>query len=460
MRRSAAMATGIGALAIAAVAAAADAGIEQLLRPASGGSLTVPGTGRDQLLAVPEGLTAEQRAVRRRGEAFFNTPFVPAPSAATLRDGLGPLFNSASCESCHNNLGRGQSPAAGGLSSTSVVVQFSWRDEGGRRRPHPAYGSNLNPLAIDGVAPEGQLHVEYETVTGRYADGAEWVIRRPRHAIVDLAYGPLDGNTTFSPRMTPAAIGMGLLEAVPDASILALADPGDLDGDGISGRPNWLAGADGRRRLGRFGWKANQPDVRAQTVAAFSAEQGVTSPDLPMSSCTSVQEACLSRPDGGTPEIGEQDLQALLLFMQTAPVPARRDLDSPAVRRGAEVFRRAGCDACHVPTFTTGDTALDVLANQRIHAYTDLLLHDMGPGLADGRPDHEATGSEWRTPPLWGIGRAAEIGTRPAYLHDGRAQSLAEAVLWHGGEAEPSRQAFIAASPGDRAALLAFLDSL
>jgi len=243
MRRCAALVIGIGATALAAVAAASDAGIERLLRSASGGALTVPSVGRDQLLAVPDGLTAEQRATRRRGEAFFNTPFVPAPSAATLRDGLGPLFNSASCESCHNNLGRGQPPAAGGLPSTSVVVQFSWRDEAGHWRPHPTYGSNLNPLAIDGVAAEGQLHVEYETVQGRYADGTEWTIRRPRHTIVDLAYGPLDGNTRFSPRMTPPVIGMGLLEAVPDASILALADPEDHDGDGISGRPNWIVGA-------------------------------------------------------------------------------------------------------------------------------------------------------------------------------------------------------------------------
>jgi CxxC motif-containing protein (DUF1111 family) len=460
MRRSAALVTVIGATALAPVAAASDAGIEQLLRSASGSALTVSSVGRDQLLAAPNSLTAEQGAARRRGEAFFNTPFVPAPSAATLRDGLGPLFNSASCESCHNNLGRGQPPSAGGLPSTSVVVQFSWRDEAGRWRPHPTYGSNLNPLAIDGVVAEGQLHVEYETVQGRYADGTEWTIRRPRHTIVDLAYGPLDGNTRFSPRMTPPVIGMGLLEAVPEASVLALADPEDHDGDGISGRPNWIVGADGRTRLGRFGWKANQPDVRAQTVAAFNAEQGITSPDLPTSGCTTVQTACLSRPNGGTPEIGEQDLQTLLLFMQTAPVPARRDLALPTVRRGATVFLQARCAACHVPTLTTADAPLRVLADQQIHAFTDLLLHDMGPGLADGRPDHEASGSEWRTPPLWGLGRAAEIGTQPAYLHDGRARSLAEAVLWHAGEAERSRQAFIALSSADREALLTFLNSL
>lgn len=460
MRRSAALAMGISATALAAVAAASDPGIEQLLRSASGGALTVPSVGRDQLLAVPEGLTAEQRAARRRGEAFFNTPFVPAPSAAALRDGLGPLFNSASCESCHNNLGRGQPPSAGGLPSTSVVVHFSWRDEHGHWRPHPTYGSNLNPLAIDGVAAEGQLHVEYETVQGRHADGTGWTIRRPRHTIVDLAYGPLDDDTRFSPRMTPPVIGMGLLEAVPEASILARADPEDHDGDGISGRPNWVAGADRRTRLGRFGWKANQPDIRAQTVAAFSAEQGITSPDLPASSCTTVQTACLSKPNGGTPEIGEQDLQTLLLFMQTAPVPARRDLDLPTVRRGAALFLQARCAACHVPTLATADAPLTVLADQQVHAFTDLLLHDMGDGLADGRPDHEASASEWRTPPLWGVGRAGEIGTQPAHLHDGRARSLAEAILWHGGEAEQSRQAFIALNSADREALLTFLNSL
>lgn len=456
-----ALAAALVAAAISSAGPAAAAGPDDLLEPASGGALTVYAVGRHRLLDPPAGLTAAQLGARRRGEAFFNTPFVPAPSAAVLRDGLGPLFNSASCESCHNNLGRGRPPPDDGQQSTSLVVQFSWHGPDGRWQAHPVYGPNFNPLAIPGVPAEGRLLTQQEPVSGRYADGTPWTLRRPVYSFEDLAYGPLGAGTAFSPRMAQPLIGMGLLEAVPEASILARADPDDGNGDGISGRPNWIAGADGTKRLGRFGWKANKADIRAQTVSAFSAEQGITTPDLPGKTCTASQEACLGMPDGGAPEIGEADLQALVLFMQAATVPARAGLDTPEVRRGASLFIGAGCTGCHVPVLATADDAsLAILEGQRIHPFTDLLLHDMGPGLADGRPDQEASGSEWRTPPLWGIGRVAEIGSEISYLHDGRARTLTEAVLWHGGEAGRSREVFLGLSAADRAALIAFLNSL
>ena len=456
--RGAAAAAAAFVTAMATAVAADPAG---LLRPDSGGRLTVHDGGRDQLLAEPAGLTDAELAVRRRGEAFFNTPFVPAPSPATLRDGLGPLFNSASCESCHNNLGRGRALSSEGVPSSSLVIQLGLRDAEGSFGPHPVYGSNFNPLAVAGVPAEGRVLVDYEELSGRFEDGTRWTLRKPRYALVDLAYGPLGAGAALSPRMTQSLAGVGLLEAVAEQSILAHADSGDRDGDGISGRPNWIREADGGRRLGRFGWKANQVDVRAQTVAAFSAEQGITSPDRRASNCTPSQRACLAMPDGGSPEISEADLRALVSFLLTAPVPGRSALESPAVRRGATLFESAGCTRCHLPELVTApDATSPLLAGQRIHPFTDLLLHDMGPGLADGRPDHEATGSEWRTPPLWGLGRAAEIGAEPSYLHDGRARTLQEAILWHGGEAERARQAFLRMDAPDRAALVAFLESL
>lgn len=458
-RAPAAAATVAAAVTAIATAVAADPG--RLLQPDSGGRLTVHGGGRDQLLVEPAGLSDAELAVRRRGEAFFNTPFVPAPSPAILRDGLGPLFNSASCEACHNNLGRGRALSSEGVPSSSLVIQLGMQDAEGRWGPHPVYGPNFNPLAVAGVPAEGRVQVEYEELSGRFADGTGWTLRKPRYVLVDLAYGSLGTGTALSPRMTQSLVGMGLLEAIAEQSILAHSDPGDRDGDGISGRPNWIREADGGRRLGRFGWKANQADVRAQTVAAFSAEQGITSPDRPATGCTPSQRACLAMPDGGSPEISETDLRALVSFLLTAPVPGRVGLESSEVRRGAALFESAGCVHCHLPELVTAkDAPLPLLAGQRIHPFTDLLLHDMGPGLADGRPDHEATGSEWRTPPLWGIGRAAEIGSEPSYLHDGRALTLQEAILWHGGEAERARQAFIAMDAADRAALIAFLDSL
>ncbi len=274
------------------------------------------------------------------------------------------------------------------------------------------------------------------------------------------ADGSLGKRAAISARLAQPLIGMGLLEAVPKAVLLALADPEDADGEGVSGRPNRIRTDDGKLRLGRFGWKANQVGLRAQTVAALFNEQGITTPDRPGPTCTPVQADCLAAPDGGEPELAEADLQAIVWFMRTTPARVRRDLDRPAVRRGAALFDAAGCSACHTPTLVTGRVAdLPALSNQRIHPFTDLLLHDLGPGLADGRPDHAASGAEWRTPPLWGIGCAEEISTQ-SFLHDGRAHSLEEAILWHGGEADRARRAFISSSTGDRRALLAFLRSL
>ncbi|MCE7902612.1 MAG: thiol oxidoreductase [Gammaproteobacteria bacterium PRO9] len=440
--------------------AAAGTATNPLLAPTSGGALTTEAPGKTMLGTSPVAWPEAVQASRLRGEEFFNTPFVPAPSEATLRDGLGPLYNSVSCESCHNNLGRGRPADHDGRPSESLVVQLSVRRPDGSDGPHPRYGANFNPQAIPGVPAEGQVRISYELVTGRYGDGSAWEIRKPAYHFEQLAYGSI-ADASFSPRMAQPLIGLGLLDAIAEADILARADPDDRNHDGISGRPNWIGGEGTRPRLGRYGWKANQVDIRAQTKAAFLSEQGISSDGTAPSNCAPAQAACLAASVGGDPEISNAALDAIVTFLRTVPVPARRNLDSDAVKRGAALFAEAGCQACHVPTWQTGpDAELPTLANQPIHPYTDLLLHDMGPGLADGRPDHEATGSEWRTPPLWGIGRTAELGIPPNYLHDGRARTLEEAVLWHGGEAAAARAAFVGWGRGEREALLAFLGSL
>ncbi len=440
---------------------AAQTGIAPLLEPASAGQATGSGQAREVLAEYVEGLSEEQFRIARRGEAFFNTAFVPAPGPAPVRDGLGPLLNSATCRACHNSLGRGSPPTDAGQQPVALVLQLSTRGADGGWGPHPAYGANFNPFAVEGFEPEGRVVIDRRPVPGRYADGSEWVLHHPTYRLVDLNYGALDAATAISPRLTQPIIGMGLLQAVPEEIILALADSEDRDGDGISGRPNRVAVGNGEARLGRFGWKANQPDLLAQTVAALSQEQGITSSHDPRGNCAVAQRACRSAPNGGEPEIEDADLDALVFFQRVLAVPPRRNLDDPAVAGGASSFRQIGCAACHLPTLETGEVAdIPALSRQRIHPYTDLLLHDMGPGLADGRPDHQASGSEWRTPPLWGLGRTPDIARGEFYLHDGRARSLEEAILWHGGEAADARARFIALSKRDRDALIAFLRSL
>lgn len=448
------------ALLASPLAAISGSETEALLVAASGGVLTTEARGKEMLRSLPPGLDESRQAKRLRGEAFFNTPFVPAPSPAVLRDGLGPLFNSVSCESCHNNLGRGRPADEGGNPSVSLVLQLSASSRYGTWGPHPRYGSNFNPQGVPGVPGEGKVRVTYEAVSGRYADGTRWEIQKPTYHFEQLAYGPID-DAAVSPRMAQPLMGMGLLESVSDGDILANADEDDEDGDGISGRPNWVVDERAGRRVGRFGWKANQVDVRAQTVAALLAEQGISSEGTAVSNCAPVQTGCLAAPDGGRPEISTTDLDSIVTFMRTVPVSARRGTENDAVRQGAQIFRQAGCHACHVPGWRTGVvTDLPLLSDQSIYPFTDLLLHDMGPGLADGRPDQSATGSEWRTPPLWGVGRVAELGVPSSFLHDGRARTLEEAVLWHGGEAARSKSNFEALTEIDREALIAFLHSL
>jgi CxxC motif-containing protein (DUF1111 family) len=427
----------------------------------SGGAATSTGDERRVLAARIHGLTDEQRTSARQGEAFFNTSFIPSPSEATRRDGLGPLFNSANCRSCHNSLGRGRPPAAPDQQPVALVLQLGAPREDGSWGDEPVYGLNYNPFAIPGVEPEGAVVIDRSLIRGSYRDGTAWELQTPIYRLTDLRYGELHPHAAISPRLAQPIIGMGLLDAVPEDVILALADPDDADGDGISGRPNWIDVGEGRRRLGRFGWKANQPDLRTQTTAALFAEMGITSSDRPEQNCTALQAACLAGPHGGDPEIADADLADLVFFQRVLAVPPRRELDDPEVIRGAALFHEAGCGTCHVPRLVTGEVPdVAALSRQEIFPFTDLLLHDMGPELADGRPDHQASGTEWRTPPLWGLGRAGDVAREAFYLHDGRARSLEEAILWHGGEAAPARARFIAWDRAQRHAVVRFLESL
>jgi CxxC motif-containing protein (DUF1111 family) len=423
---------------------------------------TVFDVGRESYSHPLAGLdTADERAFFR-GKAVFRDTWVTAPSSTRTRDGLGPLFHARSCFACHVRDGRGR-PPIGDEPLVSMLFRLSVPGAGehGEPLPEPVYGGQLQPFALPGLDADGDVRIEYQDVAGSYGDGTPYTLRRPVYTASDMRHGAMREDVLLSPRVAPSMIGLGLLEAVPEAELLALADPDDADGDGISGRPNYVWDVERElAALGRFGWKANQPSLRQQTAGAFNGDIGITSRLFPVDDCTSTQAACAGAVSGGEPELIDTFLDDVTFYGRTLAVPGRRDWDDPEVLAGKAVFEELGCAACHTPVLSTGASDLAALAEQTIRPYTDLLLHDMGEDLADGRPDFQASGSEWRTPPLWGIGLLATINEHTFLLHDGRARDLAEAILWHGGEAEPARELFRTLPASERARLIAFLESL
>ena len=431
-------------------------------RAASGGDATiVDSSGNAFSFPIPS-LSSDERRAFFVGNSFFNDNWVTAPSSTDGRDGLGPLFNAQSCSSCHFRDGRGQPPSSADDPVRGLLMRLSIPGENPDRSPvpDPIYGDQIQDRSILGIEPEGSIAVEYHDFEVVTRDGST-TLPLPRYAITQLAYGPLSPDLMMSPRIAPQLPGVGLLEVVPEGDIMALADADDSTGDGISGRPNlvWDFLAN-EIRLGRFGWKANVPTLFQQNASAFLGDIGVTSSLFSNTNCTIVEIDCLEAPNGGTPEVDDLKVDRVTFYTRTLAVPARRNVDDPMVTAGEDLFAEIGCTACHVASLTTGSSDVPELSNQLIHAYTDLLLHDMGPGLADGRPDFEASGQEWRTPPLWGIGLIETVNGHTRLLHDGRARTIEEAILWHAGEAEAARTGFTSLTSDQVDALLAFLESL
>ncbi len=436
----------------------------------SGGATSVRRFDQNAYSLPSANLSPSRRLDFSVGNSFFRNPWVIAPATTTARDGLGPLFNTNACQSCHIKDGRGHPVQDGAASAVSMLVRVSipagpQHAEVVRRRgiaPEPNYGGQLQDMAVPGVAPEAKIRLAYDHHPVRFADGSEVELRKPRLLLGALGYGELHPQALFSLRVAPPMIGLGLLEAIPEAALLANADPDDRDGDGISGRPNRVYDqASGETVVGRFGWKAGQPTLNQQNADAFFNDLGLSSSLLGGNSCTEAQRACAGMPHGGEPEVSDHILAQVLFYTRNLAVPQRREVEHPEVLAGKRLFHRAGCQGCHTPQFTTASAGVEPeLANQLIRPYTDLLLHDMGDGLADGRPEFEASGREWRTPPLWGIGLTQAVNGHTQFLHDGRARNLMEAILWHGGEAERARQAVLQFDRQERAALLRFLESL
>jgi CxxC motif-containing protein (DUF1111 family) len=326
----------------------------------------------------------------------------------------------------------------------------------------PTYGGQLSNAAIQGIPAEGDVKITYETIEGTFGDGTSYQLRRPKYEFVQLGYGAMNSQTMFSPRVAQQMQGLGLLEAVAEETILNLSDPNDANGDGISGKPNYVWDYEqGKRSLGRLGWKANQPTMRQQVAGAFVGDLGITSSVFGNENHTDLQTLCVQAINGGNPELEASKLDKVTYYCRILAVPARRRVDDEAVIRGKALFTEIGCATCHVSTLTTGISSfIPEFSKQKIHPYTDLLLHDMGNELADGRPDFEANGNEWRTPPLWGIGLLHTVSKHTFLLHDGRARNIQEAILWHGGEGLASQQKFKNLSSSDRNALVKFLEAL
>jgi len=430
-----------------------------------GGQTTVGITGEQAFRSIAANADGMSNARFMFGKQLFETVWEPAPGSQPTTDGLGPVFNRSACAECHVGNGRGRPPesADGMMDSALVRLSVNGTDGHGGPKPVPGYGGQLQDRGVEGVPAEGRAVVTYDEISGRYADGSEYSLRRPILRFIGLAFGELPADTRTSLRVASPMIGLGLLEAVPEDMLRALADPKDADGDGISGRVNVVWDAVNRKEAaGRFGWKANSPSLRHQNAAAALGDMGITTPVFPTDLCEPVQEECVASAEAvaDSPELLGSFFDPLEQYTQLIAVPRQRDSGTEPVRRGAGLFLGAGCVACHVPTLLTGNSPLKELTDQVIHPFTDLLLHDMGQGLADNRPDFRASGTEWRTPPLWGIGLTKAVSGFALFLHDGRARSLSEAILWHGGEAERARETFRKMSESQRADLVTFLRSL
>lgn len=437
----------------------------------SGGGTSVKKDGANAYSMPAGNLPMTKRLDFSVGNSFFRNPWVQAPASTDARDGLGPLFNTNGCQNCHIKDGRGHPPEKNDLHAVSMLVRLSIPAMTAEQKkafikdgvtPEPTYGGQLQDFALQDQTPEGQINITYTDVPVTFKDGTIVTLRQPHLKITELGYGEMHPDTQFSARVAPPMIGLGLLESIPNETLIAWADEHDKNNDGISGKTNMVWDVQSNDfAIGRFGWKAGQPTLMQQNAAAFNGDVGLTSNLFPNENCTSKQTLCDDLPNGGKPEVSDNVLDFVEFYSQHLAVPIRRNVKDPQVKLGQSLFAKAGCDSCHKTDVKTGVREdLPALSNQTIHPYTDLLLHDMGEGLADNRPEYLANGREWRTAPLWGIGYTEEVNGHTYFLHDGRARNLLEAVLWHGGEAEPAKQTVLTFTKTERDALVAFLNSL
>jgi len=396
------------------------------------------------------------------GRSFFTIPWVEAPSATTARDGLGPLFNANTCINCHQNNSLGSVYNKDGKFSRSMVARLSITSNNSKEHqeylqkagfiPEPTYGAQISINGTRTIPYEAKLHIDYEDKEVTYPDGKKVVLRSPTYSLKDLNYGPISKDTSISVRKAPALVGLGLLEDLSDEAILANVDEDDKNSDGISGRANLVYSVESNTyKIGRYTYKASAPSVKHQSAGAFVNDMGLTTTLFPNDNCTKAQEKCLDAPKSRDAiDVPDLRLDAVTFYLTHLKVPKSK----VRVNEGRKLFTQIGCVSCHVSSFTTKKGI-------KINPYSDFLLHDMGEALSDGRTEFRASGNEWKTAPLWGINSYEKtIRKKPDYLHDGRARNLEEAILWHGGEAQASKESFMSLEESKREMIIKFIGTL
>jgi CxxC motif-containing protein (DUF1111 family) len=435
----------------------------------SGGDVTHFMFGDVSFEAETLNLPWQLSALFDAGDGNFERPFSETKKSGFRfdADGLGPLFNQNACEGCHVADGRAAPPNSTGdvLQGLLFRVSVPGKDKHGGPKPHPMYGGQLADKAIQGHKPEIVYAVNFTKITGNYGDGTKYTLQKPNYTFPEQNYGPLGEKAMISPRIAPFMIGMGLLDAITEESILEREDIKDVNGDGVSGKANRVWSVEfNKYMVGKYGWKSETPTLAHQSMDAAINDMGITNPLFPNENCTELELTCKNALSGTTDantEITEAKMNELVGYLEFLAVPGRDYLDNPDVKKGEELFTEIGCESCHRSEFKTGtEQRQRRLHNQTIHPYTDLLLHNMGPELADNRPSYDADGYEWRTPPLWGIGMVETVNGHTRFLHDGRARNLEEAILWHSGEAELTKSKFANLSKDNRDKVIKFLKSL
>lgn len=436
------------------------------------GDMTVKRLSTRSFVHPGQGTSRQQQLDFWTGFSLFRDPWVTAPSTTKDRDGLGPLFNARSCIACHQAGSRAPMPPVGESVPTALIIRLGFTRPN-MNHEHNSYGGQVQPQAIrfgqrdhaNALNAEAWLNLSYESVQGQFDDGEAYELQKPHYELTRLAYGDLPEYALPSPRYSPNIFGAGLLDAISEQDLLAQEDSNDKNRDGISAKYNRVTNVKtGNKQLGRFGLKAKHPNLAQQVAAAFRDDIGISNSFFPKDSCSEQQIICNQASEisnDGNVEIPDKLLDLVITFNRLLGVPPARKLSDIKTQQGQQLFSELGCNQCHTPSYVTDKDYVDAsLANQTIWPYTDLALHDMGEGLADNVYEFDASGTEWKTPPLWGIGLQKTITGQQRFLHDGRARSISEAILWHGGEAEPAQKAFKALSKIQRDALIKFVNSI
>jgi CxxC motif-containing protein (DUF1111 family) len=427
----------------------------------AGGAGTIFDNSADAYIYPMANLSQEDQDKHTEADGTFEHKFsVDLATSGKPFSGLGPLFNHESCSGCHLRNGRAAPPTSA-TDKSGLLIRLSedGTDEHGGPKGLTGFGGQLQNFSGKPTIPiEANFTITYLSIQELFPDQEVVILKKPTY-ILGNKYMEMPANYKTSPRVASLMVGLGLLEAVSETTILDFVDEFDQNKDGISGRPNYGWSPEyNKMMLGRFGWKAAMPSLKEQSAGALNQDMGLTNPVFRSENCEG-QTNCINT--GVKTDVDLEQLELFTFYCQTVAVPAPRNLKDSSVQRGKATFKKIGCDKCHRPSMKTGNLhPIAALNNQLIFPYTDMLLHDMGNDLSDGRQDFTATGNEWRTPPLWGIGLSLVVNNHIRLMHDGRADGYEEAILWHGGEGAKSKKEYKLLTKSQRVDLINFLKNL